>query len=439
MQNNSNYFEVTINNKYESATTKRKEMKKKLLQVFSVMAICGLMIFSTSVSSNSEVASEDIKWESDIFPSSNEIASVVTASSIEVPSTCTASSVEVVETPSTTIEFDKKEKIVITPSPKRIKSVTKIKSSENQNIPTTKMKKDNKSTITFDKENGVQKNITNMLLHNLVTTTPVSTSLPEVLDMHNRIILTSVSGSAITTSDTVSGSSINIETEEESLVQQNLPYTDSNKEYSEEEEEVKDEIEKEKKEKRIKKILKEQRKRHWKKRGGNAGKPGVFDKVSNKSSIEKKAKAIFDFFTSAGLTDAAACGILGNIEQESTFNVYCATGKYRGMYQLSIYDRFKNATNWCNENGYLVYSIEGQCRFVLQELLDTRSRKAQFEHYTGYTKTSFTKLTNPEQAAYVFCAGYEGCISGGSGRNATWQELSKRKRYARKWYNKFHK
>ena len=44
--------------------------------------------------------------------------------------------------------------------------------------------------------------------------------------------------------------------------------------------------------------------------------------------------------------------MLGNIEQESTFNVYNSTGKYIGLYQLSINDRFRNTISWCNKNGY---------------------------------------------------------------------------------------
>ena len=415
--NNSNYFEVTINNKYESATTKRKEMTKKLLHALPVIAICGLMIFSTSVSSNSEVASEDIKWESDIFPSSDEIASVSTASAVQV-----------VEETSTTTESDTKEKELVssTNSPKRIVSVTKIKSSENQNaIPKTTVKKDKKHHLSFNNENGEQeKNITNTLLNNSVTYAPISTSLPRPTEIPIGIF---------NVSKTVSGSSIEYGGDDNALILQNLPHIDSAKEYSIKEEQALEEIEKERKEK----LLKEQRDRHWTKRGGNAGKPGIFDKVNNESPIEEKAKAIFDFLTSAGLTKAAACGVLGNIEQESTFNIYSSTGKYIGLYQLSIDDRFRNTILWCNKNGYPEYSIEGQTRFVLEELKDPKSRKEQFEMYTGYTKEEFTKLTDPEHAAFVFCAGYEGCIASGSGRNATWQQLSERQSYARKWYNKF--
>ena len=414
--NNSNYFEVTINNKYESATTKRKEMVKKLLHALPVIAICGLMIFSTSVSSNSEVASEDIKWESDIFPLSDEIASVSTASAVQV-----------VEETSTTTESDTKEKesVSSTNSPRRIVSVTKIKSSENQNaIPKPTVKKDKKNQRSFNNENGEQENITNVLLNNPVTYAPISTSLPKATEMPIEIL---------NIPKTVSGSSIDYGGDDNALILRNLPNIESTKEYSIKEEQALEKIEKERKEK----LLKEQRDRHWTKRGGNAGKPGIFDKVNNESPIEEKAKAIFDFLTSAGLTKAAACGVLGNIEQESTFNVYNSTGKYIGLYQLSINDRFRNTILWCNKNGYPEYSIEGQTRFVLEELKDPKSRKEQFEMYTGYTKEEFTKLTDPEHAAFVFCAGYEGCIASGSGRNATWQQLSERQSYARKWYNKF--
>lgn len=70
-------------------------------------------------------------------------------------------------------------------------------------------------------------------------------------------------------------------------------------------------------------------------------------------------------------------------------------------------------------------------------MVDSASRRGLFEHFTGYSKSDYPSINSPEKAAYVFCAGYEGAIAGGSGRSATWQQLSKRQSYARKWYNEF--
>lgn len=72
MQTTSNgYFDITIRNKYDSVNTKRKGRKESLMSFFLTLILCGsLMIFSNSVSSSSEVASEDIKGKSEVFPTS---------------------------------------------------------------------------------------------------------------------------------------------------------------------------------------------------------------------------------------------------------------------------------------------------------------------------------------------------------------------------------
>ena len=395
MQNNFDYFEVTINNKYESATAKRKELKNKLIKaVLTLSIICGLMIFSESVSSSSsEVRNkEDIKWESDIFPLSTPDASVGGATNIVAsePSPSTTKRADSVKTVKASSSRKKKD---------RIKN--QVNSSENQNVLKSSVVASDTETMTFAEEKGVD---------GIVSNHPATDSLYQSLTTEEPIV----------------------ETYDVSIAEA-APHIDSNEEYAKEEEKVVKKIEE--REKRIKE--ERERNRRWDVKGGLAGINGIFDDVNNSSPVEKKAYAIWKFLLSAGFSKGSAAGVLGNIEQESTFNTYCRTGKYSGLFQLSVYDRFSNTEDWCYENGFPSHSIEGQIRFMLEEMRDEKARNGLFEFFTGYSKTSFTKIKDPETAAYVFCAGYEGCISGGTGRSATWQQLSKRQIYARKWYEKF--
>lgn len=331
MQNNSNYFEVTIRNKYDTWTTKRKGLKIKVVSGCIMLLICSSMIFSKNVSSTSEVASEDIRWESEIFPTSSPLA--YGGSSIDL----VTSSPE--PTPSTTKRDDMMSENIIPKtrnmksSSEKIVSVTN-KSSEIQNMKL--LKPTETFTTGYSEEKGIIVDSGEVLL----TPSP----MPSVDSLSFSVTYPPNMNQA--------DSTFEIPPSEET--------SDEDEVNTEEENNKKEEKEKEEKHKKQKKSY------HWK-RGGKSGNPESFDDVNNKKSMYKKAKSIWKHLKSAGYSDGAAAGVLGNIEQESGFNIYSSTGQYKGLFQLSINDRFRNSINWCEENGYLPYSIEGQVRFMLEE------------------------------------------------------------------------
>ena len=160
----------------------------------------------------------------------------------------------------------------------------------------------------------------------------------------------------------------------------------------------------------------------------------------NLTTKKKKAKAIWNKLKSEGYEEGAIAGVLGNIEQESNFNEKHSIDNgatYKGMFQLSKNDRFQNCINWCGKNGFNPWSVEGQIEFMLEEMNDEKVRTYQFKVFTGYDKEDYSSIKNPQKAASVWVAGYEGAIAGGSGLNASWQEEDKRRNYAQKWYDEF--
>lgn len=188
--------------------------------------------------------------------------------------------------------------------------------------------------------------------------------------------------------------------------------------------------------KETKKVSTKKKKKSSTKRKARKSKP-VFKNLSTK---KQKAKAVWVQLKSEGYTDAAAAGVLGNIEQESNFNENSnrsGGSQYKGLFQLSINDRFQNCINWCRSNGYDPWSVEGQTKFMLEEMNHKTVRSYQFKKFTGYDKEDYKSIDCPKEAASAWVAGYEGAIESGYGLSATWQQESKRRNYAMKWYKEF--
>ena len=102
-----------------------------------------------------------------------------------------------------------------------------------------------------------------------------------------------------------------------------------------------------------------------------------------------------------GLTSAAACAVLSNVERECDFNINDLS--YDGGYGIVQWTATRNTNlkNWCRNNGYSHTTLEGQLWFLKYELETTQ------------TKT-LTKLRNTPNtpagaydAAYYFCYYFE--------------------------------
>ncbi len=116
----------------------------------------------------------------------------------------------------------------------------------------------------------------------------------------------------------------------------------------------------------------------------------------------KTVQTIFDFLVDEmGLNSAAACGVLANIEKESSFNpnLYGDSGSSYGICQWHN-GRFDNLKSFCAKNGYSWKTLEGQLYFLKYEL-------EKQESTTGYILDKIKVVPNSAQGAYQ--AAYDWC------------------------------
>ena len=137
--------------------------------------------------------------------------------------------------------------------------------------------------------------------------------------------------------------------------------------------------------------------------------PGFANAVIDSSN--PAVKTIYDKLKAAGYNDAAICGILGNITNESGFvwdtnnglGHYDVNGPSYGLCQWhNVGDygsggRFTNLRNFCAEKGLDYRSLEGQVEFLIYELSSTESKAGN----------ALKSVTNDAEGAYT--AGYEFC------------------------------
>lgn len=112
---------------------------------------------------------------------------------------------------------------------------------------------------------------------------------------------------------------------------------------------------------------------------------------------------IYKFLTGTmGLNTAAACGVLANIEAESSFNptVYGYGGTSYGICQWHN-GRFTSLKNWCNNNGYNYQTINGQLNYLQYEL------KSSYPSVWNKLRTVSNSATGAYEAAYYWCYYYE--------------------------------
>ena len=118
--------------------------------------------------------------------------------------------------------------------------------------------------------------------------------------------------------------------------------------------------------------------------GGGSNKTGngkgvqeleAIDDNSN-ASVKDKVIAMIDYFMDQGFTFEAACGIVGNVYQESGLNTKSQTGKYFGIFQMDTGNRnaenpkagsnWKKILDWMQDNGYNYDSFAGQVRGIIE-------------------------------------------------------------------------
>lgn len=109
-------------------------------------------------------------------------------------------------------------------------------------------------------------------------------------------------------------------------------------------------------------------------------------------SKTKSTDVAWSFFRGKGFSEAAASGIMGNIEQEhSTWGTEETSGGI-GIFQWTG-GRAKNLKNWASKNNKNYRDLTTQLEFALKEMPDA------FNSFTGFTKRYLAK-TSSERAYY---------------------------------------
>ena len=128
--------------------------------------------------------------------------------------------------------------------------------------------------------------------------------------------------------------------------------------------------------------------------------PGVFADALERMAVEQE---VFDFLTEElMLSDAAACGVLANIEHESNFQptIYGDKGTSYGLCQWHN-ERFTALRGYCNALGLDYRTVEGQMAYLKYELGNK---------YTSLLLNLQAIDNTPDgayRAAYLWCVRFE--------------------------------
>lgn len=126
--------------------------------------------------------------------------------------------------------------------------------------------------------------------------------------------------------------------------------------------------------------------------------------------MKVNAQFILDYLTSRGWTVESICGMLGNMETESTIN----PGIYEGLdygntskgYGLVQWTPATKLIDWCNTNGYDYTTMEAQLERIIYEEENNIQWISTTEHPMSFTE--FKRSTeSPSLLADVFITNYE--------------------------------
>ncbi len=130
----------------------------------------------------------------------------------------------------------------------------------------------------------------------------------------------------------------------------------------------------------------------------------------NDVQMTGNAQYILNYLLPKGWTKNAICGMLGNMQTESTMNPGIwqdlNAGNYDGGYGLVQWTPATKFTTWAAANGYAMDSMEGQLERILWEVAnneqwgETSSYPMSFYQYTK-------SLDSPYNLAMVFITNYE--------------------------------
>ncbi len=131
---------------------------------------------------------------------------------------------------------------------------------------------------------------------------------------------------------------------------------------------------------------------------------------------------VYQIIRGFGYNKIAACGIMGNIEQESSFDTTARNSYgYMGLCQWDPDGRWPALVEYARKNGWDPYDAGAQLNFMYYEATNTRYPDA-------CSPENMNTMATPEDAAMEWLQWFEGALG---------QEESNRKKYARKYYDTF--
>lgn len=139
------------------------------------------------------------------------------------------------------------------------------------------------------------------------------------------------------------------------------------------------------------------------------------------NNLYPTAKGIYLFFVSKGMYPAAACGVIGNLYQESRFRPEEVTGSHKGVGQWDS-GRYANLVNYASSKGKNPGDLQTQLEFIILELKGEPPASDYTNHVLGLkigTYEDFCTLNDVDRAVEIFEQSFE--RSGGQDMNVRYQ------------------
>lgn len=111
------------------------------------------------------------------------------------------------------------------------------------------------------------------------------------------------------------------------------------------------------------------------------------DSVKEADESQMSGK-IWNKLRSMGYSKQATAGVMGNIQQESQFDINAFNGSHKGLFQWDLYGRYANATKFCKEKGQDITKDFGcQLEFADKELSAYNFGNHRTKSFDGFKKS----------------------------------------------------
>lgn len=154
-------------------------------------------------------------------------------------------------------------------------------------------------------------------------------------------------------------------------------------------------------------------------------------KYFSTSQMQNNATEFYIYFINYGATLEAICGMLGNIQKESTLNSGIKQGSSISLgWGLIQWSPSTVLTNWCKTYGYNWYDGTAQCDRIKCEGEGTKNANGYWLPTSDYSYSwsEFITLTDVAEATKAYLYERE---------RAGIEELDLRLQYASEWYKFF--